>query len=105
MTHAERIFEEANAYAASKGYHFGLGAKGFMQGRADTAGAEIDQLPVSEQAAKLDEANGNFRKLIDGMIDAAGRIPGYQQSHPGTIGEDTLADAMSWICPLWPFCD
>ena len=103
-THADAILDSAKAYASGKGYRFGAGADDYMRQHAINAGSQIDALPKSKQAAKLKEAHGNFTNLIDEMIEAAKTIPGYEDFHPGSIGEDTLSKALGVICPLWPFC-
>jgi hypothetical protein len=42
--------------------------------------------------------------LIDEMTSARFRIPNYLGSHPDSIGEQTLTEALSVLCPLWPIC-
>ena len=34
----------------------------------------------------------------------ANTIPGYEDAHPGSIGQQTLSKALNTLCPLWPFC-
>ncbi len=104
MAHSDLILDAAKTYASGKGCRFGSGADGFMQQHAVNAGAEIDQLPTDAQGAKLNEAKDNFAKLIDEMIKAAKTIPGYQNTHPDSIGEETLSKALGILCPIWPFC-
>lgn len=104
MAYSDLILDAAKAYASGRGYSFGSGADGYLQQHAINAGAEIDQLPTNAQGAKLNEAKDNFAKLIDEMVVAAKTIPGYQNTHPDSIGEDTLAKALGILCPIWPFC-
>ena len=104
MTDSSSILRLAEEYASAKGYRFGHGAEGYMRDHAAQAEAEIAQLSVGERDTKLKEAERNFAKLIDGMIEAAHNIDGYEAGHPGAIGEDTLAQALGNLCPLWPFC-
>lgn len=37
------------------------------------------------------------------MIAAAKEIDGYEEQHPGVIGEQTFARAQK-LCPLWLIC-
>ena len=104
MAHSDLILDAAGIYASGKGYRFGVPAYDSMRYHASNAGAEIDRLPTDAQGAKLNEAKDNFAKLIDEMIKAAQTIPGYQDKHPDTIGEDTLLEALGKLCPIWPFC-
>jgi hypothetical protein len=42
--------------------------------------------------------------LVDEMTSARFRIPNYLKTHPDTIGEQTMDEALKLLCPLWPFC-
>ena len=101
---AATILKFVKAYAAGKGFRFGPGAEDYMRQHATNAGRQIDALPKSKQAAKLKKAEDNFATLIDEMIKEASTIPGYEDANPGSIGERTLSNALSTLCPLWPFC-
>lgn len=98
------ILDSAKAYAAGKGYRFGPGADNYMRQHATNAGTQIDALPKSKQTLKLKKAVNNFATLVDEMIKEAHTIPGYENAHPGSIGEDTLTKALLTLCPLGPFC-
>lgn len=47
---------------------------------------------------KLREAQTNFQKLLSEMTWEAGAI-GLHELH-----EDTFFNALSRLCPIWPFC-
>lgn len=49
-------------------------------------------------AARLDEAEANFRKLLAEMTRQAGML-GFSELH-----EPTLFKALDGLCPIWPFC-
>jgi hypothetical protein len=49
-------------------------------------------------AARLDEAEANFRTLLTEMTRQAGLL-GFSELH-----EPTLFAALGKLCPIWPFC-
>jgi hypothetical protein len=102
---ADFVLNDARAYGASLGYHFGPGADSFFEGKLLEAGATAASAQPSDQPKMLHDAKRAARLLIHSMIVQVDQIAGYRAAHPGAIGEDTLARALnSGICPLWPFC-
>ncbi len=93
-----------NTYLGIRSYRLGSGAKGDFERSITRAVREIQSLPPREQRKSFEEAVTNFRLFIDVMIDESERIPGYQNSHFRTIGEDTFRAALRKLCPIWPFC-
>ena len=53
---------------------------------------------VGTDAARLDEAEANFRTLLTEMGKQA-RILGFSELH-----EPTLFKALDGLCPIFPFC-
>lgn len=93
-----------NSYLAIRGYRFGYGAEGVFRDAIQRAAKDIQSLPADLQRTRVEQAVNNFRLVIDTMIIASRNIPGYQNSHYRVIGEQTFAEAMQKLCPLWPFC-
>ena len=98
------IFDAAAKYAAKNKVKFGDGADRDIRVFAKRAASEIAILPIGEQLGRIMAASLSFERLIDEMIRQSRSIPNYQAQHPGIIGEQTLAGALSLLCPLWPFC-
>lgn len=104
----------ANYYAASRGYRFGDGAKGSIDGFSRRAAGEInvifgfnrfpDYKEMRDGTHKLLEVKRNFRMLIDRMVFVSKAIPDYEERSPGVIGEQTLEEALRDLCPIWPLC-
>ena len=93
-----------NSYLAIRGYLFGAGAEGEFRRAIQQAADDIQSLPPDLQRTRIEQAVNNFRLVIDTMIIASRQIPGYQNRHFHVIGEQTFAEAMQKLCPLWPFC-
>lgn len=101
----QEFIEYAEAYAASKGYRFGSGAKiMFRDEFAINAANALMNVNTSQIAVEKNRSREATRKLIDRMIYEANTIPGYAEKSPGVIGEQTLANAQRFLCPLWPIC-
>ena len=102
---ADLVLNDARAYGASLGYHFGPGADSFVESRLLQAGSEAENAPPAEQQRRVIEAQRAARVLINSMIVQVDQIAGYRAMSPGKIGEETLGRALNrGICPLWPFC-
>jgi hypothetical protein len=98
----QRLFTSASRRAESQGYHFGPGADQFFRQTSDEAATKIVSAGGTEDLIKAGEVA--FDRLVDEMIAASRSIPGYAARHPDVIGEETLAKALSRLCPLWPIC-
>ena len=106
---AERFLSNSNLYATSRGFRFGSGAAGFFKDAANRAAKDILEKPDVDPdgplfAVLIRHGDRAFETLIDAMIAGANELPNYLANHPQTIGEETLAFAMSELCPMWPIC-
>ncbi|MEM9973704.1 MAG: hypothetical protein AAF771_05945 [Pseudomonadota bacterium] len=108
---ATRIFAHAERHAARLGYRFGDGSDQDVRQLADMAVAEVriaDRagLEFSPMGAevRMRQAEAALEVLVEQMVIAANEIPGYADSHPGVIGEQSLREALRKICPIWPIC-
>ena len=103
---ATLLFAAAQSRAASRGLRLGDGAHHQIRYFADQGASRIlAQSPNADAATPVvSEAAKAFDRLIDEMASAASTIPGYESLHPNVIGEQTLAAAMSKLCPLFPIC-
>jgi hypothetical protein len=100
------LFSVAQRRAAAHGVQLGQGADGDIRLLAE-AGADqiLRQLPqVTSEHPMVKDAQAAFEKLVDEMVRAANEIEGYRIAYPRTIGEQTLAQALSKLCPLFPIC-
>lgn len=95
----------ANFFVASRGFKFGSGVQDmFDNNLAAMAAAELVKEDPPRFERNRDEIRRSIRKIIDRMIIESENIPGYSAKNPRTVGEDTFASAMAFVCPLWPFC-
>jgi len=62
------------------------------------AALRVEADGFASDPTKLWEIETNFRKLLTEMTRQAG-ILGFNELH-----EPTFFNAMSRLCPLWPFC-
>ena len=96
----------AERRAAAHGMRFGQGADSAIREFARSGAEQI--LSGDHVRGLRNKSIGDtvaaFERLVDMMVSASGEIPGYREAQPGVIGEDTLARALTWICPLFPFC-
>lgn len=99
-----RLFAAAEASAKRQGMRLGHGADTDIRRYAKQAADQIAALSATDQQLKLAEGERAFVRLVEGMVEAAVEIPGYRESYPDIIGEQTLAAAMAKLCPLWPIC-
>lgn len=100
------LWSAANRKAHAHGVQFGSGADTDIRRLAEMgADRMINQMgePSGGDPA-VEDAEAAFEKLVDEMFRAAGEIEGYSTAHPMTIGEQTLAEALSRLCPLFPIC-
>jgi hypothetical protein len=100
--YAKRLQDFASDYAKKRGYRFGDGVEHWLPHTAQQAANRIIERGSTDLAAA--EAERAFAILVDAMIEAAERIPGYRIDRPDIIGERTLSDALAKLCPLWPIC-
>lgn len=103
-----RLFAAAVGRAASRGLRLGPGADSDIRGFA-ASGATLVMARVAAEGeprapALIAEAHSAFETLVDTMAAAAAEIPNYQEFQRGVIGEQTLAIALSRLCPLFPIC-
>lgn len=101
---AGELFRAAERYARRRKVEFGPGAKQDIQRFSEKAAAEIERTSEKEQGGRIKAASLSFELLIDEMIRQSRKIPNYQAQNIGVIGEQTLGNALSVLCPLWPFC-
>jgi hypothetical protein len=109
---ASRLYAAAEARAKQHGLRFGEGADQDLKSMARTAAETI--LEAAKKKPKEhaeDYAGGAVRvaseamaTFVDEMVIGRLKIAGYMDSHPDTIGEETLAWAKSVLCPIWPIC-
>jgi len=103
---AKALFATAERRAEKHGMHLGQGAdidiRGFAESGADRIMAQGPDITAQNPAVL--NAHAAFEKLIDEMVRAATEIDGYREAYPATIGEQTLARALSKLCPLFPIC-
>ena len=103
QTLATRILTDAERHAEERGMRLGDGAHGFFEQHARNAARELVSDPQLSEG-KVRAMVAVFERLIDEMIGSSQTIKGYAAGHPGVIGEDTLADALRKLCPIFPFC-
>ena len=109
---ANQLFAAAKARAAQHGIRFRPGASSNLRSMAET-GAEnilsaLKKKPAEDQDAYLRAAlrvgSESMVAFVDEMTSARFRIPGYLQSRPDSMGEQTWQAAKDRLCPLWPIC-
>ena len=109
---AEQLFEVARARAKQHGLKLRAGATSRLRALAKTGAEKIlaaaNAKPPEAQEAyvrgAVRVASEAMATLIDEMTSARFRIPKYLDTHPDSIGEQTLRPALDLLCPLWPFC-
>jgi hypothetical protein len=104
---AQQLFAAAEAVAKSRGFRFGDGAEGDILNYAQVAYEKIYERALLTNASERElmrEGEHAFEQLVDAMIDGANKIEGYRAKRGDVIGEQTLAWAISQLCPLWPIC-
>jgi hypothetical protein len=42
--------------------------------------------------------------IVDEMMKARQRLPGYAAANQNLLGEQTLEAARNVLCPIWPIC-
>ena len=92
-----------NHYITGRGYFLSDDNMGFFVESYREAGEFVAQQKPEEQPAGMFRATESFRLLVDVMILEAEENPNYYYSN--RLGENTLSEALSALCPLWPFCD
>jgi hypothetical protein len=109
---ATQLFEAARARAKQHGLEIRPDATSQLR-TLTKSGAQKILAAANAKPAEAQEAyiRGAVRvateavsALVDEMTSARFRIPDYINSHPDSIGEDTLKEALNLLCPLWPFC-
>lgn len=103
---ARDLWAAAERRANMRGVRLGQGADADIHQFARTGADRIlDVHPnVTPHDKVVEDATAAFAKLIDEMVSAASEIAGYRDAYPDTIGEQTLARALSRLCPLFPIC-
>lgn len=103
---AARLWNAAQRRAAKAGVQFGQGADSDIRSYADRGADRI--LSAYPGAGPNDpvvrDAEIAFERLVDEMVAAASNLPGYRAQNPNIIGEQTLAAALSRLCPVFPIC-
>ena len=100
------LWTAAERKAQMHGVRLGQGADADVHQFARTGADRILQAhpEVVPNDRVVKDAEAAFEKLIDEMVSAASEIAGYREAYPDTIGEQTLARALSRLCPLFPIC-
>ncbi len=93
---AERLRRAVDERARHHGVRLGAGADSDIAQFVKEAAKKVARDP-----SRMNEAERAFERLIDEMFAASTRIKDYQ---PGLVGERTLADALSRLCPMFPIC-
>jgi len=109
---ASQLFEVARTRANQHGLQLRPDVTGELQQLAEKGAREIlnaaGKKPLEAQDAyirgAMRVASESIATLIDEMTSARFRIDGYLESHPTSLGERTLGEALTLLCPLWPFC-
>jgi len=104
---ANRLYKATEAKALRMNFKLGQGADGDLRSKAKHAASEILKFQALTNVNLEGLVRNNeivFAEIAEQMIQAAYRIPGYAEAHPGIIGEDTLRDVLLRFCPLWPVC-
>jgi hypothetical protein len=101
---SRRILAEAERYARQRGKRLGPGARSLFEAATVRAAQDLAATRRDQLVRRTHETEVAFHRMIDEMIRAIDEIPGYEQAHPGVIGEETLMRAMRRLCPLFPFC-
>jgi len=103
---AALLFETAEGRAQLHGRRFGPGADTDIRSFASRGADAI----ISRTAAPtitdplVADAARNFERLVDEMVASVTELKDYAERNPGVIGEQTLARALSRLCPLFPIC-
>lgn len=105
----KRLRAYADWAAASHGFRFGPGADQDIEQMTLRAvenmfGPKPPKRMTPRHAAMIAQAEASLAMLVAGMVEARASIRGYAASHPDEIGEQTLGEAMSKLCPLFPIC-
>ncbi len=100
------LWAAAERRADVRGVRLGQGADADIHRFAHTGADRIlaAHPHVTAHDKVIEDATAAFAKLIDEMVSAASEIAGYRDAYPDTIGEQTLAKALSRLCPLFPIC-
>ena len=101
-----QLWDAAQRRAARAAVRFGEGADSDIRAFAQR-GAELilrKHPNVSVSDAVVRDAETAFERLVDEMVAAASNIPGYRAKYPDVIGERTLSEALSRLCPVFPIC-
>jgi hypothetical protein len=102
---AETLVSAAEKRADAHGMKFGEGADGDIRRFARTAAERLcSDTAGGPPTDVISTATGAFERLVEEMVSQASQIDGYAAAHPGVIGEQTLARALSKLCPLFPIC-
>lgn len=104
---AKRLFDAAVERARNQKVRLGNGADNDIRALSRKAASEIirhSEATNSSIEAMVRSSERIFENLIDEMLFSRSKIPGYQNSYPGVIGEQTLALALRELCPMWPIC-
>lgn len=100
------LWNAAQRRAAKAGVRFGQGAdsdiRTFAHRGADLILGSHPNVGLNEPMVR--DAEAAFERLVDEMVAAASSLPGYRAQNTNTIGEQTLALALSRLCPLFPIC-
>ena len=103
---ADALYQAAQSLADTYGRTFNPDAGDALRGIAQNAAAEtFSPHRAGEAALSLDERKAialeAMQALVKAMNSHAHAIANYA---PDRLGEQTLAGAMSGLCPCWPIC-
>lgn len=102
----ESIRNEFTSYAATQGYRFESGTQSMLdQLIVDSVTDAVMRNKPENMQDERRQISENIRILVDRMILEAQADRKHSLKHPGVIGEMALSRALSFICPLWPFCE
>ena len=94
------LMTRTNQYLAKRNFHLSDSNWDFFRRAIERAADDISKQRPVDQPAELEKASTNIHLFIDVMIQKAIHTKGYGYR----LGESTLAEAQSSLCPLWPFC-
>lgn len=94
----QRLLSVAQAVAAAAGFGFAPGCAADLESTLRNAVQRMASEGRSDDVASVDLAERNTRALVQQMV-AEAQMLGLSELH-----ENTLAAALSALCPIWPIC-
>jgi hypothetical protein len=103
-----RLVSYSQWYVAKNGYAFGPGAGQSIEMLLENGAKQIQKdskgLSDTESEKLVLNAEASIRRLVKRMIKERDILPGYAKRNLQVVGEQTLAEALKRLCPLWPIC-